>query len=56
MAPVSLTAEETQKRFGVSKEIRAFPENLTGQEEANVKTVLGYMEVKIARSCYLSRT
>lgn len=47
MAPISLTAEDTQKRFGVSKAIKAFPQNLTEQEEANVKTVLAYMEVRV---------
>jgi len=52
MAPTSLSAEDTQKRFGVSKAIKAFPQNLTEHEEANVKTVLGYMEVRIPRTHY----
>lgn len=45
MAPISLSVAETDKRFGVKKEIKAFPEKLTEQEEKNVKTVLSYMEV-----------
>lgn len=42
----SLSASETQQRFGVSKEIAVFPTNLTKQEEENVRVVLEYMDVR----------
>lgn len=45
MSPTSLSASEAKRRFGVEKEITLFPENLTTQEEENVKVVLEYMEV-----------
>lgn len=48
MAPSALSAADTKQRFGVEKEIKAFPKELTEQEEKNVKTVLGYMEVSNA--------
>ncbi|KAI9661184.1 MAG: hypothetical protein M1821_009511 [Bathelium mastoideum] len=41
----SLSEAETVKRFGVSKEIKNFPSDLTAEEERNVKTVLGYMDI-----------
>ena len=47
MAPIKLSAEETKRRFGVSKIVANFPSSLTAEEEANVKTVLEYMEVGI---------
>ncbi len=45
MPSIKLTAEETKTRFGVAKAIGSFPSSLTKEEEANVKTVLQYMEV-----------
>jgi hypothetical protein len=42
---ISLSEDETKQRFGVSKEIKRFPQTLTEQEEKNVKTVLNYMDV-----------
>lgn len=51
MPSISLTTEQTAQRFGVRKAISNFPSNLTAQEEANVKVVLEYMEV---RKCRLS--
>lgn len=47
MPSIKLTAEETKRRFGVSKAIDNFPSSLTKQEEANVKVVLEYMDVSI---------
>ena len=41
----SLSESETTKRFGVSKDIKNFPSNLTKEEERNIKTVLNYMDV-----------
>ena len=41
----SLSEADTAKRFGVSKEVKNFPSNLTEEEERNVRTVLGYMDV-----------
>lgn len=46
MPVVKLTAEQTKQRFGVEKAIESFPSALTPQEEANVKVVLEYMEVR----------
>lgn len=46
MPSVKLSSEQTAARFGVHKAIDTFPASLTAQEEANVKTVLEYMEVK----------
>ena len=43
---LKLSAEETKARFGVAKAIENFPSSLTPEEEANVKTVLEYMEVR----------
>lgn len=51
MSPISLSASETKSRFGVQKDIALFPENLTKQEEENVKVVLEYMEVRISLLC-----
>ena len=47
MSITKLSAEDTKKRFGVSKPIEHFPLSLTEQEEKNVRTVLEYMEVRI---------
>ena len=46
MTIVTLTADQTKQRFGVAKAIENFPSNLTPQEEANVRVVLEYMEVR----------
>jgi len=45
MPTVSLTADETAKRFGVHKAVSNFPTSLTREEEANVRVVLEYMEI-----------
>ncbi|TFY75726.1 hypothetical protein EWM64_g8284 [Hericium alpestre] len=45
MPSISLTASDTAKRFGVSKEIENLPSKLTPEEEQNVKIVLEYMEI-----------
>ncbi|KAI0343418.1 hypothetical protein BDW22DRAFT_1344461 [Trametopsis cervina] len=45
MPSTKLSAEDTQKRFGVHKAIDNFPSTLTKQEEANVRVVLEYMEI-----------
>ncbi|KAI0698235.1 hypothetical protein BC835DRAFT_1269205 [Cytidiella melzeri] len=45
MPCIKLTAADTEKRFGVHKQIDNFPSQLTKQEEANVKVVLEYMEI-----------
>lgn len=42
---ISLSKEETAKRFGVEKAIEHFPSNLTEREEKHVTTVLQYMDV-----------
>lgn len=39
----SLTAREVEERFGVAIEVKAMPDDLTEQEEANVKVVMAYM-------------
>ena len=52
MPSIKLTAEQTAQRFGVHKAIEHFPADLTAQEEANVKVVLEYMEVR--QSSYVS--
>ena len=45
MGITSLSEADTAKRFGVSKQIKNFPSNLTEEEERNVKTVISYMDV-----------
>ena len=50
MPVINLTAEQTNKLFGVGKAINNFPAALTTQEVANVKVVLEYMEVRSVRS------
>ena len=54
MPSTKLTAEQTAKRFGVHRAIDNFPSSLTPTEEANVKIVLEYMEVRLCRRVLFS--